>query len=269
MLDTNLRSCRWGLLIVCGVAGALAGIAASGQADPTPAPALTGAEIVHQLMDHNEDRADRLQYYTSQRHYQLQYHGFPHSAEASMDVEAICRGHTKTFRVLSESGSHVLINHVLKRLLKGEHEAAGEQAKNTLAPANYSFRLLGTETENGRKLFVLRVDPKKPSKFLFRGRIWVDTEDDAVAKIEAEPSEHLSFWIRNTEITHLYTKVGEFWLPKQNTSVTKVRLGGTATLTIDYGKYEIGTAENRTSRPSELIDRFETVGQSDPGIWSR
>src|SRR5579862_7037179 len=242
MLPINPAYGVRGLLIVCSFVIGLGGAPAPGQSDQTPAATITTADIVDQLVDHNQDRANRLRYYTSQRHYHLEYHGFPHSADAAMDVEAIYSAPSKSFRVLSESGSPKLINHVLKKLLKGEQDAAGEQPKNALTPANYNFALLETVNEDGRKLFVPRVDPKTPSKFLFRGRVWVDAEDYAVVRVEAEPSESLSFCTRNTEIRHQYTKVGEFWLPKQNMTVTKVRLGGTATLTISFEKYEFQTA---------------------------
>ena len=246
MIPINLASRGRGLLIVCTFAVAL-GVRASSQTDQTPAPTVTTADIVRQLVDHNQDRANRLRYYTSQRHYHVEYHGFPHSADAAMDVEAIYNAPSKSFRVLSESGSPKLINHVLKKLLKGEQDAAGEQSRNALTPANYNFALLETVTEDGRNLFVLQVDPKSPSKFLFRGRVWVDAEDYAVMKVDAEPSESLSFWIRNTEIKHLYTKVGGFWLPKQNTTVTKVRLGGTATLTIDFERYDFESSPTQVA----------------------
>jgi len=215
------------------------GQTASSQPDRPPTPALTVSDVVRQLVEHNQARADRLKYYTSQRHYHLEYKGFPHAADATMDVEAVYSAPSKTFRVLSESGSPKLINHVLKKLLKGEQDAAGEQSKNALSPENYNFALLDTTREDGRNLFVLRVDPKVPSKFLYRGTIWVDDVDFAVVRIEAEPAEKLSFWIRNTQIRHFYSKVGQFWLPQKDTSVTKVLLGGTATLTIDFEKYEL------------------------------
>jgi hypothetical protein len=37
----------------------------------------------------------------------------------------------------------------------------------------------------------------------------------------------------------LREKVGDFWLPAHNQWVTKVRLGGTAKLTIDYFNYKV------------------------------
>lgn len=44
--------------------------------------------------------------------------------------------------------------------------------------------------------------------------------------------------MRDAEIRHQEIKVEEFWLPKQNTTVTKVRVGGRAILTIDFENYE-------------------------------
>jgi hypothetical protein len=244
MNPTGFTCFRRLLLTVCAVVMVWSGVAASGQDNHAPARAPTISEVVNQLVEHNQDRANRLRYYTSQRHYHLEYHGFPHSADAAMDVEAIYSAPSKSFRVLSESGSPKLINHVLKKLLKGEQDAASEQRRNALTPENYNFALLETAIEDGRCLFVLQVDPKTPSKFLFSGKIWIDAEDYAVKRVEAEPSQNLSFWIRNTEIRHVYSKVGEFWLPKQNTTVTKVRLGGIATLTIDFDKYEFQVAQS-------------------------
>jgi hypothetical protein len=77
------------------------------------------------------------------------------------------------------------------------------------------------------------------SKFLYRGRIWVDGSDFAVTRIEAEPAKSPSFWTKNTEIEHVYVKVNDFWLPQRNHSVSRIRLGGQAELTIDYTDYRI------------------------------
>jgi hypothetical protein len=116
------------LLTMYGLVMVWSGVSASGQANQAPARAVTISEVINKLVEHNRDRANRLRYYTSQRHYHLEYHGFPHSADAAMDVEAVYSAPSKSFRVLSESGSPKLINHVLKKLLKGEQDAASEQS---------------------------------------------------------------------------------------------------------------------------------------------
>ena len=213
---------------------------------PAPAPTATTDEIVQKMVEHNRDRENRLRYYTSRRRYHLEYHGFPSSVGATMEVQMDYDAPSKNFRVLSESGSRALVNHVLKKLLKSEQEAASNQRDNTLTPANYNFALLEATIDSGRRLFVLRVEPKEARKFLYRGKIWVDAEDFAVVRIEATPAQNPSFWIRDTQIQHLYSKNGDFWLPRQNTSVTKVRMGGTATLTIDYESYEFQRAANQS-----------------------
>lgn len=223
----------------------IAPLAVLSQTDSATTPAsITTTEIVRQLVEHNQDRAVHLAHYTSERHYHLEYRGLPHGAEASMDVEATCDGpSSRSFHVVSESGSHLLIDHVLKKLLDGEQEGLHDQSETALTPANYFFTLVGSATEDGRQLYVLKVEPKVPRKFLYRGTIWVDAADYAVVRIEAEPAQRLSFWIRNTEIHHVYSKTGGFWLPELDKSETKVRLGGTAILTIDYGTYQFARAE--------------------------
>lgn len=117
--------------------------------------------------------------------------------------------------------------------------------------ANYTFHLIGSEIENGRPVYILDVEPITPSKFLYRGRIWVDGIDFAVARMEMQPGKNPSFWISKIVVHHMNTDVGGFWLPQQNRSEAKVRIGGTAVLTIDYGTYR---GVPRQSRPvfSEL-----------------
>ena len=145
----------------------------------------------------------------------------------------------KSFRIVSQSGSGLLVDKVLKRLIESEKEAGMDNKSTALTPANYKFRLEGIERVAGRPAYVLDVDPLVAAKYLYRGKIWVDAADFAVAKIDAAPAQNPSFWISSTAIHHQYAKTGAFWLPDQNRSETKVRIGGTAVLTIDYGAYQV------------------------------
>ena len=81
--------------------------------------------------------------------------------------------------------------------------------------------------------------------FLYRGKIWVDAAEVAVVKVKAEPAKNPSFWIMRPQITYTSAKTGGFWLPEFNRSETKVRVGGTAVFTIDYG-----TLPGRSCPPS-------------------
>jgi len=194
--------------------------------------------IVQRLVENNKDRADRLPECTSKRHYHVEFHGFGHNMAADMDVDVTDHGSaSRTFHITSESGSHVLLDHVLKRLLENEENASRNREATGLTTQNYRFALVGNANEDGRQLFILQVEPKVNRGLLYRGKIWVDATDYAVVRIEAQPAENPSFWIRSTKIHHVYSKVGDFWLPQRNVSESKTRFGGTATLTIDYGGY--------------------------------
>jgi len=201
------------------------------------------AQIVGQLVQKNQERTALLHHFEGCRHYALDYTGFPSSKSAEMVVSVRFDAPAqKQFQVVREHGSQVLINRVLKELLENEKQAVDEQnrKKTALTPENYEFRFVGAEVINGRPQYVLEVAPRTKNKFLYRGKIWVDATDFAVSRISAEPAKNPSFWISHTSIEHEYSKFGDFWLPVRNTSVTKVRLGGTAKLRIDYSNYLFG-----------------------------
>jgi hypothetical protein len=99
--------------------------------------------------------------------------------------------------------------------------------------------MIGYESRLSGATYVLTVEPRTNDKYLYRGRIWVDAGDYAVVRLEAEPAKNPSFWTKKAEIVQKYIKVGDFWLPAYNHSVTAIRLGGHAELTIDYKDYVI------------------------------
>ena len=201
--------------------------------------------IVEKMQAANLLRAEALLGYSGRRVYKVDYHGFPSGRHAEMIVEAVYTSPTqKDFRIVSESGSKLLLQHVLYRLLDSEKEALqnANRKQTAMSTENYIFRFVDTEQGPEGKCYVLQVEPKTKNKFLYRGRIWVDAEDFAVARIEGRPAKSPSWWISSTEVHHRYSKVDRFWLPVHNESVTHVRVGGQAVLTIEYTDYKIKTA---------------------------
>ena len=210
-----------------------------------PRMALSSEEVVSKLLQSNLKRAQALVAYEGTRVYRLEYHGFPGSRSAELTVAVQYRSPgTKKFSVLSEKGSHLLIEKVFHKLLQSEKEALTEenQARVALNKDNYHFALAGYEIMPTGPCYVLSVDPVTKNKLLYRGRIWVDAEDFAVVRIEAAPAKNPSFWTKETKIEQVYAKVGDFWLPLSNRSSSAIRLGGHAYLTIDYQNYQITAA---------------------------
>ncbi len=203
-------------------------------------PPLTSSQIVKEMLHRNQARAQELKHYESIRHYAVEYNGYSAHIAATLVVDATYDAATgKSFRVVSQSGNRLLVDKVLKRLVESEKDADHDKSSTALTPANYRFTLTGIDSVGGRPAYVLAVAPLVDSKYLYRGKVWVDAADFAVAKIEAAPAKNPSMWISSTAISHHYLQTDGFWLPAQNRSETKVRVGGTAVLTIDYGKYQV------------------------------
>ena len=241
-----------GLFLI--LAAAILG-ASGATVDPSPLPpSITTAplsvdQVVNNLVRKDVERAQALRHYQSTRVYRLSYRGFLGDRDAEMTVEVTYDSpSTKNFRVISQTGSKAIVDHAFKRLLDSEKEAAEPEMRmrTLLNRDNYDFALVGYESSDKGNQYVLAVCPKTISKYVYRGTVWVDATDFAVTRIAAEPAQNPSFWTKKSEVHHEYMKVQGFWLPRRNESVSYIRLGGRATLTIEYNNYRVVN-----SRPSE------------------
>lgn len=223
---------------------------------------LSVEEIVSRMEKRNQERASALHQYEGTRIYRIHYRGFFGSHDAEMVVGVKAFSSEKQFTVESESGSKYIIDHVLKKLLDGEKEAATDEARRrtALSSANYDFTLAGLEKSSANPEYVLDVVPRTGDKFLYRGKIWVDSKDFAVTRIEAEPAKNPSMWIKKTEINHKYEKFGDFWLPAENQTDSWIRFGGHALLSIEYREYRTIEAAPPAAEPSVAYNPAGTAG---------
>ena len=218
----------------------------SAQAPSSP-PSVS--DIVSRLNAANDARTAALRQYRSTRTYQVSYKGFPKSLSATAVVRLdYIAPDNKQFEIVSQEGSKVLVNRVVKKALESEQEAAKPEFRHrsALNETNYDFKFLETSTENQRPCFLLQVTPKRDDKYLYDGQICVDAADYAVARIEAKPAKNPSFWISKAHIDSRNHKIADFWFPATTRSTSHVRLGGDANLSIDYSDYQI----TDSSRPA-------------------
>jgi outer membrane lipoprotein-sorting protein len=233
----------WTLVGVCQTSAQAPDSARSSH--PAQNALLPAEQIAKKLQERNAQRAAALDQFNGTRVYRMQYRGFPSDRDAEMVVKMTYHApNTKEFTVVSQSGSKFVIDHVFKKLLEGELEAANEEnRRNTaLSTDNYDFTSAGYETTPEGGQYVLNLLPRTKNKFLYRGKIWVDAKDFAVVRIEGEPAKNPSFWIKKTEVKHRYVKVNDFWLPAENRTESVIRLGGKAMLSIEYKDYNITKA---------------------------
>ncbi|MDE1176924.1 MAG: hypothetical protein PW789_10000 [Edaphobacter sp.] len=209
--------------------------------------------IVSQMQQKNSERQRELEGYTAERTYRVEYHGTggEHRGEINVHMQYGDHGE-KHFTVVSESGSKLICERVLRKMMATEQEASerSERMQMMLSEENYSFELQGQEMVDGVEAWVLRVAPKVDNKLTYRGRIWVSEDDFAVVRVQGEPAKNPSWWINRASFDWRYGRHGRFWLPERSTAMSHVRIGGEATLTIDYGNYRI-LAEQKTTPSTE------------------
>lgn len=246
MFELKVMGMRWwpGILgVILLVAGVTLVPGVRAQWDAKASAPLSLEQIVRNLDARSRARAQALRQFEGTRIYQVQYHGFP-SGHAEMVVDVRYQAPTtKDFHIVSQSGSKLIIEHVFKPMLESERQGAADPARVEVTSRNYEFTLAGLEHGPDGDLYILKAKPRIADRFLFRGKIWVEGRDFAVVKIEGEPAESLSFWIRRTEIHHTYRKIDSFWLPAEDHSTTYLRLGGHADFSIQYEHYAIRQAD--------------------------
>ena len=88
---------------------------------------------------------------------------------------------------------------VLRKMLESESKTSrpSMRAKALITSDNYAFQSIKLAPLDGRLAYQIDVAQKRQDEYFFRGRIWVDAEDYALARVEGEPAKNPSFWIRS------------------------------------------------------------------------
>jgi len=216
------------------------GTAGNSGADRPSKETLTGEVLFAKVVEHNLKREANLKYYSVSLHYCAQDKNDKVRAELDAVVEFQAPG-PKQFKVISQRGSSIVRRLVFGGLLDSETEASKGQSHrdSSITPANYVFEVVGKEEVDGHHCLVAKATPLRKDKYLFEGNVWVDATDFALVKIEGRPAKNPSFWIKRVEFVRRYQKIGDFWVPLQDVSVSQVRIVGKGTLTIEYHDYRI------------------------------
>ncbi len=200
-------------------------------------------QISSRMAEMEASRQAALKGYEVKRRYSLQTRRAEHCAEMEVQMAYEAPGR-KYFQVLWEAGSSLVQSRVFRKLMDAEQDAARDGGRDQvrISPQNYSFLLVGNTKIDGRPCYVLDLTPRTSSRYLVKGRAWVDAEDFAVVRIEGSPAQNPSFWLRKTRMVQQYHKIGPFWLPYSNETDSEVRLFGAAQLRIQYHDYRIQPA---------------------------
>ena len=127
-----------------------------------------------------------------------------------------------------------------KRLQKEAREREEARAFVREIADAYTFRLVGTETRDGRETYIIDADPRagfhphlKDAKYLprFRGRIWIDSAETQWVKADIEAIDTVAWGLflarlhKGSRISIELTRVNdEVWLPKSVSLKLSARL---------------------------------------------
>jgi outer membrane lipoprotein-sorting protein len=208
----------------------------------------SGPELFAKVTARNQMREAQLTGYTVVRTYEVKDANGRVQAQSKVLVK-YNRPNPKVFQVLSEQGSRLISRLVFRGLTDHEAKTSSADAKNEsgILPANYDVQLAGEAELEGRHCFLLHATPRRRVKYLFEGTIWIDAEDLAIAQVEGSPAKSLSFWVKSVHFVRRYQKIGNFWLPKEDTSVSEVKVFGKHTLVIHYDDYKLDASGEQPS----------------------
>ena len=215
----------------------------------------TVSEVVERMVQRDAQRQIVTQGYAGMRRYVLENDGMHKHAEMLVRVNGDPDG-TKHFEILSEQGWKAAQKHVLHKMLESESQTSAPEGrkKTRLCSDNYEFQMVGL-VGGDRSAYAIDVKPKRNDKLLFEGRIWVDTEDYALVRVEGNPAKNPSFWTKHVHFVHNYEKQGGFWFPLSTKSVTDARIFGRTDLTIEYFNYK-ANATQTADDPAITVQGF-------------
>ena len=214
---------------------------------------VTGDDVIAQMLQRNLLRNQQLQQYSAVRTYEIRNIEGRVAAQAVVRVEYRAPD-KKTFSKTSEKGSSIVRHLVFDRLIQSESETSSgrEHHNSAITTTNYTFTLAGEEEVGPYHCFVLEAMPKRKDKYLFEGKIWIDTEDFAVVKIAGRPAKRPSFWINRADFVRRYQRIDGFWFPLRDETSVDVKMYGQRVFIVDHQQYLINPANHLQAKKGDI-----------------
>jgi len=197
----------------------LLAVIASGQTAPNP----DTRTIVDRMLRAQQENKARIRPFTVKRDYLLLDKQEQQKAQVVANI-TVLPPDSKQYNIEKSSGG--MGEKVLRDVLSKETEPPKDAQRKELSPANYDFALLGEETIDGRRCFLLGMNPRREEKDLLRGKLWVDVENYNIRRVEGTPAKNHSWWIHDLHILMSFADVDGMWLRTSTHAVANVRFKG-------------------------------------------
>jgi hypothetical protein len=204
--------------------------------------------------------ANRIQFlpYTVTRDYQL-FEGEtsdPPKSHVVADI-VVVPPDSKKYTIQTAVGS-MLAERIVRKALDSEVAFANDSRATDITRENYDFALVGENELNGRLCYVLELSPRRKSKNLLRGTLWVDAETHLPRRVEGAPARDPSWWFSDVQIVLVYGYVGPMWVQTSSKASANVRIIGRSTMVWQDTNYQLGDFPHRTSLAQSIAPAGET-----------
>jgi hypothetical protein len=221
------------------IVGVLASIAVTGAADgQQPDPAA----IIRDLDTANQSRFENVLSFTDIEHYSVFRGADQTNAAAQMTVKVTYKkGVGKTYEILSQSGSGLVIKYGLRPLLDNE-KAVNDPAKVTqswFTSANYEMNLKPGVTQiiDDRPCLAFAIKPRHKAPQMVEGTLWLDARDHSLVEVEGIASKSPSIFAGTTHMMRRYTNMQGHAMATRARAESSSLLFGRTVVTIDYSNY--------------------------------
>lgn len=227
-----------------GVSIALLLSAATVAQEPGP------ADVVRLVDTAVAARFDNVLGFTDVEHYAVYRGGDEAHPAAQMTVKDTYRkGVGKSYTVLSENGSSILLHFGLRPLLDSEQtiNQPGNVEKSWFNSSNYEMKLSSPAAQklNGRDCLALDITPKEKAANMIVGTMWVDARDGTLVKIDGVASKDPSPFSGTTHMMRQYTNINGFSMAIHARAESDSPLFGHTVVTIDYSDYKLELTPRR------------------------
>src|SRR5262249_40244827 len=179
--------------------------------------------IVQRMVAAQQENRARVRPFTVKRGYLLLDKKDQAKAQVVANI-TVLPPDNKQYRIESSSGG--MGEKVLRDILSKETEPSKDAKKKARSAENYEFQLVGEEALEGRRAYLLSLNPRRDEKDLIRGKLWVDAASYNILRIEGSPVKAPSWWIRDLYILMSFAEVDGMWLRTFTHAVANVRFKG-------------------------------------------
>jgi hypothetical protein len=197
-----------------------------------------------------QNRIDRLTSYTVTEHYAVFRGRNDEHPAAEMVVKTTYRKESgKSYEILSQSGSAIWRNEVLRTLLDNEKRMSqpGNVETALINSTNYEMKLDKTSIQalDGRPCVVLDITPRRNSQYLFKGMLWVDARDFGIVQLKGVAAKSAFFLASAADVSRQYTEIDGLPMATHAAATSGSALLGRTVVKVDYSNYQISLSRGQ------------------------